>query len=131
MRLAPAEEIAGDGPVALSIKLYLDVHVHRAITEALREGADVLTAQEDQAAHFSDSHLLDRATALDRVLFSQDSDLLREAARRQQTGESFGGVIYAHPLRITIGQCVRDLKLIAEAAEPEDFVNRVEYLPLK
>jgi hypothetical protein len=35
-------------------------------------------------------------TALGRVLFSRDEDLLREAAQRQQRGETFAGVIYAH-----------------------------------
>ena len=40
------------------------------------------------------------------------------------------GVIYAHQLRTTIGVCVRDLELIAQAAEPADLANRVEYLPL-
>jgi hypothetical protein len=42
----------------------------------------------------------------------------------------FSGVLYAHQRQITIGDCVRDLQLIAEAADPEDLANRVEYLPL-
>jgi hypothetical protein len=29
------------------------------------------------------------------LLFTQDEDLLREAKRRQQTGEEFAGVVYA------------------------------------
>ena len=66
-----------------------------------------------------------------RVLFTQDSDLLREAARPAAIRRNFSGVIYAHQLKITVGQCIRDLKLIAQVGEPEDFVNRVEYLPLK
>jgi hypothetical protein len=75
--------------------------------------------------------LLDRATALGRVLFSQDRDLLREAAQRQQRGVPFVGLIYAHQLKMTIGQCVRDLELLALTSDPEDFVGRVEYLPLR
>jgi len=39
-------------------------------------------------------------------------------------------VIYAHQLRISIGQCIDDLELIAKVSEPEDFVNWVKYLPL-
>ncbi|MGK7927334.1 MAG: hypothetical protein AB4290_19180 [Spirulina sp.] len=31
---------------------------------------------------------------------------------------------------ITIGVCVRDLEFIAKAADPEDLINQVEYLPL-
>ena len=66
----------------MGIKLYMDVHVRREITEGLRtREVDVLTAQEDGAAELDDALLLDRATSLGRILFSQDDDLLREAAR--------------------------------------------------
>jgi predicted nuclease of predicted toxin-antitoxin system len=71
----------------VSVRLYTDVHVHRAITEGLRlRGVDVLTAQEDGARRLPDGELLNRATALGRVLFTQDVDLLREAAQRQRRG---------------------------------------------
>ncbi len=98
----------------MSIEYYMDVNVPIAITEGLRlRLVDVLTAQEDGASRLSDPELLDRPTALGRVLFTHDDDLLREGARRQSIGESFSGVIYAHQLRITIGQCVHELELIA------------------
>lgn len=109
----------------------MDHHVRRAITEELSlRGIVVLTAEADGASRFNDSKLLDRATTLGRVLFSQDQDLLREATRRQRTGEPFADVVYAHQLRSTIGQCIEGLELIAKFGEPEDFANRVEYLPL-
>ena len=48
----------------MSVKLYMDVHVHAAITEGLRlRGVDVLTAQEDGGRRLPDPALLDRATA--------------------------------------------------------------------
>ena len=81
-------------------------------------------------AQLPDYQLLDRATELDRVLVSQDDDLLAEANRRQDIGAPFAGVIYSHQLGITVGQFVRDLELIAKAGESEDFQNRVEFLPL-
>lgn len=110
----------------------MDVHIPKAITDGLRlHGVDVLTAQEDGAARLPDSVLLDRSTALGRVLFSQDKDLLREAVRRRSARETFAGIIFAHQLKITIGQCIRDLELIAHASEPADLVNQVEYLPLR
>jgi len=109
----------------------MDVNVRRAISDGLRRaGEDVLTAQDDGSTQLPDPELLDRATKLGRVLFSQDDDLLREATERQELGVRFSGVIYAHQLRITVGQAIRDLQLIAEVYEPEDIVNRVEYLPL-
>jgi predicted nuclease of predicted toxin-antitoxin system len=116
----------------VSIALYIDVHVHQAITRGLRlRGVDVLTAQEDGARRLADSDLLDRATALNRVLFTQDDDLLREATQRQQTGKSFAGVIYAHQIKVSIGQCIKDLEFLAQVSDPADFMNKVEYLPLK
>lgn len=115
----------------MSVKLYMDVHVRRAVTDGLRlRGVDVLTAREDGAAELEDDKLLDRATELNRILFSQDDDLLREANKRQQTGETFAGVIYAHQLNITVGQCIDDLELIAKATEPEEWLNNTVYLPL-
>lgn len=109
----------------------MDVHVRRAVTEGLRlRGVDVLTAREDGAAELEDDALLDRATELNRVLFSQDDDLLREANKRQQTGEHFAGVIYAHQLNITVGRSIDDLELIAKATDSEEWLNNTVYLPL-
>jgi predicted nuclease of predicted toxin-antitoxin system len=115
----------------LSLLLYMDVHVRRAITEALLErGVDVLTAQADGATEMEDRNLLTRATQLGRVLFSQDADLLAEASHRQREGIPFAGVVYAHQLYVTIGQCIRDLEIIAKLGEPSEFQNRVQFLPL-
>ena len=67
----------------MSVQFYMDVHVRRAITEGLRlRGVDVLTAQEDHARELDDPDLLDRSTALGRVFFTQDNDLLREGKHR-------------------------------------------------
>lgn len=115
----------------MTLDLYMDVHVHRAITNGLRlRGVDVLTAQEDDRRTAADDLLLARATELVRVLFTQDEDLLAEAKRHQVEGMPFSGIVYAHQLRITIGRCVQELELIAKTGEPTDMANRVEYLPL-
>ncbi len=109
----------------------MDVHIRRAVTVALRlRSIDVLTAQEDGAAELDDSRLLQRATELGRVLVSQDEDLLREGARRLREHEEFSGIIYAHQLRITVGQMVEDLELIARATFPGEWWGKIEYLPI-
>ncbi len=57
----------------VSLALYMDHHVDVAITNGLRrQGIDVLTCQEDGTTTLDDEQLLERATALGRVLFSQD-----------------------------------------------------------
>jgi len=38
---------------------------------------------------------------------------------------------FARQLQVSIGKCIDDLALIAQAGEPDDLKNRVEYLPLK
>src|SRR5207237_8415867 len=84
-----------------------------------------------QFAELEDASLLDRATALGRILFTRDDDLLREGALRQKRGESFAGIIYAHQLDVSIGQCVIDLELVAKASDSDEWISSIEYLPLK
>jgi Domain of unknown function (DUF5615) len=109
----------------------MDHHVPRAITNGLRlRGVDVLTAHEDAAGELSDPALLDRAEELGRVVFTQDDDLLTEATQRQRQRRSFSGVIYAHQLHVSIGDCVSDLELVAKAGEPEDMIGQTLFLPL-
>lgn len=116
----------------MSVRLYMDVHVRRPVTTGLRRrGVEVLTAQEDGTATLDDDELLDRALELGRALFTQDDDLLEEAAARQRSGRSFAGVVYAHQQNITVRQTIEDLELVAKACEPEELANKVIYLPLR
>jgi hypothetical protein len=109
----------------------MDHHVPRAITNGLRlREVDVLTAHEDVASELDDPALLDRAQELGRVMFTQDDDLITEATQRRRQGQTFSGVIYAHQLRVSIGDCVRDLELIAKVGEPEDMTGQTLFLPL-
>ncbi len=115
----------------MAIKLYMDHNVPRAISDGLKSrDVDIITSYEDGTSEFDDSELLDRATELSRALFTRDYDLLQEAIKRQRNDIHFGGVIYAHQLRVSVGTCIRDLEIIAKAGEPEDIENRIEFLPL-
>lgn len=88
----------------MAIGLYMDVHIPRAITNGLRlRGVDVLTAQDDNTITLKDSALLDRATELGRLLYSQDDDLLVEARSRLTKNIKFSGVVYSHQLKSLIG----------------------------
>jgi predicted nuclease of predicted toxin-antitoxin system len=116
----------------MTISFYMDVHFPSPITNSLRiRGVDVLTAQENGASELADQDLLNRASKLGRILVTQDTDLLAEATSRHRTGGSFIGVIFAPQIGTTIRQCVEDLELIAKAGKPSEWINRVEYLPLK
>lgn len=114
----------------MPVALYMDVHIPRAITSGLRlRGIDVLTAQEDETTTLDDSLLLNRATELNRPLYTQDDDLLSEAHHRINEEISFAGVIYSHQLNSPIGRCVNDLEIIAKASEPEDLLNQIIFIP--
>lgn len=115
----------------MAVKLYMDVHVRRAVTVGLRlRGVDVLTAQEDGSAELEDRELLARATFLGRALFSQDTDFLAIANSMQISGEPFSGVVFAHQLKVSVGRCVEDLSIIALATEPDEWQGQIAYLPL-
>ena len=77
----------------MTVSLYMDHHVPKAITIGLRlRGVDVVTAYEDGADQLDDNLALKRAHELKRALFTQDDDLLEEAAKFQRAGIHFSGV---------------------------------------
>jgi hypothetical protein len=112
--------------------LYLDVHVPAAIADQLRRrGVDVLTAQEDGSTELDDPALLERATALGRVLVTQDIRFKALADKWQQTGKDFSGLIFAHQLHDSIGRYVLDLELVAKATDAADWIGKTDRLPLR
>ena len=58
--------------------------------------------------------------------FRKTKILLREGARRLREGKGFSGVVYAHQLRVTIGQMVEDLELIATATSIEEWLEKLD-----
>jgi hypothetical protein len=110
----------------------MDHHVPAPVTAGLRRrGVDVITAFEDHNHRLSDPDLLTRASQLGRAFVSMDRHLPAEAARRQRSGEQFAGLLYAQQSRVSVGQLINDLELIAKIYDPPEMLNRVEYLPLK
>src|ERR1051325_9179459 len=115
----------------MSIGLYFDVHVDQAIAGQLRlRNVDVLTAQEDSADQLSDEKLLERATSLGRPLVTHDIGFNAMAVSWQAQGRPFCGLIFGHLMRVSIGQCVKDLELIAKATDPQDWTSAMIRLAL-
>ncbi len=94
-----------------------------------RRGVDVLSAIEDGTIEFPDDKLLERATGLGRVLFTQDIRFKAMAQDWQRQEKQFAGLIFGHQLGGTIGQFVQDLELIALGSESDEWMNVVEYIP--
>ena len=111
------------------IAFYFDENANGAIVEGLRgRGIDILTVLEDGHEGASDPVVMDRATALKRVLFSYDEDMLIIAKQRQQAGVPFSGLIRARQQRTPVGVIVEELEIIAHCATLEEYYNRVEYI---
>lgn len=114
----------------MAVGLYLDVHVPRPIAEQLRlRGVDLVTAIEDGSDRFSDEDLLDRASSLGRVLFTQDIRFKALAEDWQRQGRPFVGLAFGHQRGATLGKYISDLELLAQATEPGDWVGVIQHLP--
>jgi hypothetical protein len=114
----------------MAVALHLDVHVPQAIADQLpRLGVDVLTAIEDGCATIPDDQLLERASSLGRVMFTQDIPFRALAEDWQREGRPISGLLFGHQLGATIGRFVNDLELIARASELNGWRGQVGHLP--
>ncbi|MEA2734214.1 MAG: hypothetical protein QOE14_665 [Humisphaera sp.] len=114
----------------MAVPFYMDANVPQAITDQLRRhGVNALTAWDDGYGEASDEQVLQRATELGRVVFTQDIRFKARAATWLQDGRRFGGLLFGHQLGGTIGQYVRDLRLIDGASDTAEWVNVIDHLP--
>ena len=113
----------------MTFAYYADVHINLAIVVALRaREVDVLTAQEDGSARLRDPQLLARATALQRVLLTEDKGLLALDALWRRQGREHAGIVHFDRQKIPVGQCIDALELLALGGQPADIVNQVVHL---
>ncbi len=111
-------------------QFYADINLHGDIVTGLRRrGIDVLTAQEDNADAVPDTVLLERATALGRILVTYDKDFLTIGTAFQAEGISFSGIVWISS-RTALQVCIDDLKLLALVELPERLANQICYIPL-
>jgi hypothetical protein len=114
----------------MAVPFYMDVHVPQAITDQLRRHrVNVLTAGEDSFGEADDEQVLERAMELQRVVFTQDIRFKARAESWLRQGRRFAGLLFGHQLGGTIGQYVRDLRLIDGASDAAEWVNVIEHLP--
>jgi predicted nuclease of predicted toxin-antitoxin system len=84
---------------------------------------DVLPGENDAA-------VLDWAAKDDRIVVSHDANTMtRDAYQRVIEGKPMAGLIIV-PAQTSVGDAVRDLHLIAEAANASDLRNQILYVPL-
>ncbi|MCE0524142.1 MAG: DUF5615 family PIN-like protein [Methylacidiphilales bacterium] len=111
--------------------LYADVHVPGPVILQLRlRGVDIAAATEEGHERKTDEELLIVSTSLGRVMVTQDIRFRVLAEDWQRQGRLFAGLIFAHQRRVSFGDMVGDLELIARATDPAFWLNRIEQLPL-
>lgn len=111
--------------MAAAISLYLDENINPKIAEQLeRRGITAVTVRDLGLLGDTDANHLNRATEMEYVLVTCDSDFLRMAAE----GIEHAGIVFGIQETTSIGDWVKGLELICSVYTAEDMVNHVEYL---
>jgi predicted nuclease of predicted toxin-antitoxin system len=107
------------------LKFHLDEHVAHAIADGLRShGIDVTTAAEVGLLGADDEDHIAFALQEVRVIFTNDRDFLAIAA----SGEPHAGITHCKVGARSIGYIIDALEFFSDELEPDDMMNRVEYL---
>ena len=111
------------------IKIYTDESVDVAIAEGLlRRGIEAFSARDRNKLGLTDEEQLIFAREEKATIFTHDTDFLRIAAQWEVEGRTHFGVIYCHQTTYRIGDCVRNLKILATVLTSEDMINHIEFL---
>ena len=98
--------------------------VNVAVAEGLkRRGISAFSAKDIGNLGVSDEKQLETAILNKAVVFTHDADFLRIAAKKPHFG-----IIYVPQRKLSIGECVKKLKVIAETAHQEEICNKVIFL---
>lgn len=110
------------------LRFYFDESVELAVSEQLRAaGIDAVSAHSLSVLGDADPNHLHRATALERVLCTYDTDFLILA----QQGVEHAGIVFAPQRKATIGGWVREIRALHGRVTAEALRGQVVYLSLK
>ena len=111
--------------LAVAISLYLDENLTPKIaTQLKRRGVDIVTVRDLGLLGDSDENHLERATRMNRVLVTSDTDFLKMAS----DGIKHTGIIFGVQENNSIGDWVKELELICSVYSKDDMINHVEFL---
>jgi len=109
-----------------SIKIYTNESVDVAIAEGLkRRGVQALSAKDTGNLGLTDKEQLNYAFKEKVTIFTHDDDFLSLVAQSERVHY---GIIYAHQLRLSIGECIRRIKTLVQTRTPQEMKNRIEFL---
>jgi predicted nuclease of predicted toxin-antitoxin system len=71
----------------------------------------------------TDEQQLETAIQEQAVIFTHDVDFLKLAIHKNHPG-----IIYVHQQKLTIGEIIKRIKIIAETKTPEEMYNQIIFL---
>ncbi len=108
------------------MKIYADENIERSIVDGLRRRKiEIVSARELGYLNKSDEFHLKKASELNAVILTHDTDFLRMASN---PNIKHNGIIFAHPKNVSIGQCIRDVELIVNVLTDREMENHIEFL---
>lgn len=111
------------------MKIYCDENIESTIVEGLkRRGIKVISTRDRKDLGKSDEYHLKRAFELGAVVLTHDTDILKIAHRWNREGKEHKGILYAHPLDLSIGECIRMVELVTQVLTEEEIKNHIEFL---
>lgn len=102
----------------------MDESVNVAVAEGLkRRGIVAFFAKDLGKLGITDEEQLKTAIQIEAVIFTHDTDFLRMAIDKEHFG-----IIYVHQQKLSVGECISKLKVIAEITKQHEMKNRIIFL---
>lgn len=103
---------------------YTNESVNIAVAEGLkRRGVKVITARDAGNLGLSDEEQIEYARQKGMVIVTHDDDFLSLSAELEHKG-----IVFVHQQKYSIGDVIRNLKLLWDVVEQKDMKNHVEFL---
>ncbi len=91
----------------------------------MRRGIHAWSAREANNLGLTDKEQLEYAARERAAIFTHDDDFLSMVA---QSNQDHYGLVYVHQQKLSVGECIRRLKTLANTRSVMDMKNRIEFL---
>ena len=119
----------------MTIRFLADEDLSAAIVQGLRSresAIDILDVKTAGLRGKKDPALLELAVQQDRILISHDrSTMTQHFSERLKAGKPSPGVLILPQQPSAIGEIIESLLLLWAASEPEEWRNRIAFLPFR
>lgn len=118
----------------MTVRFVTDEHIARALIVGLRrefEEIDIVRVQDVGLRTMDDPTILQWAAEQGRVLITHDVRTVPDFAHQRVAELSPMPGVLVVPTSMPIGAAIEELSAIAVASEPDEWANRVVYLPLR